>query len=198
MATDAGLKENQGALAPFRPYQQLATFAPSKNDILSTLEFFFGKPAQPEKLTDFSEHHAATCMPRPTHRPYILTQMPPTESACSYCADHFPDAYVGKNVYLRDTLNNLILSSPQDWQTNAALPWLKIEGVTVSWDEIHFDVRLLQRVPYEGASRAHAHAHAPTTKLACASCHASTRTPTYVVPCHTVRPLRRRRLRICD
>lgn len=112
---------------PFQPYHQLATFAPSKGDILNTLEFFFGKPAQPEKLNDFSEHHAATY--------------------------HFPDAYLGKNVHLRDTLNNLILSSPQDWQTTTALPWMKIEGVTVAWDEVHFDVRLLQRVPYEGASR---------------------------------------------
>lgn len=116
-----------GTQQPFKPYHQLATFAPSKGDILNTLEFFFGKPAQPEKLNDFSEHHAATY--------------------------HFPDAYLGKNVHLRDTLNNLILSSPQDWQTTVALPWMKIEGVTVAWDEVHFDVRLLQRVPYEGASR---------------------------------------------
>jgi len=26
-------------------------------------------------------------------------------------------------------------------------------GTTVEWDEIRFDVRLLQRVPYEGVSR---------------------------------------------
>lgn len=114
-------------LQPFPPAHQLATFAPSKADILGTLEFFFGKPGQPEKLTDFSDHHAATY--------------------------HFPDAFLGKNVYLRDTLNNLIMQSPQNWQTSTALPFLRIEGVTVAWDEIHFDVRLLQRVPYEGASR---------------------------------------------
>jgi len=52
---------------------------------------------------------------------------------------------------IRDTLNNLILRSPSDWQTTAALPFAKVEGVTVEWDEMHFDVRLLQRVPYEGA-----------------------------------------------
>ena len=34
--------------------------APSKQDILGQLEFFFGKPAQPEKLVDFTDHHAAT------------------------------------------------------------------------------------------------------------------------------------------
>ena len=47
-------------MQPFPPMHQLATFAPSKQDILGTLEFFFGKPGQPEKLVDFSEHHAAT------------------------------------------------------------------------------------------------------------------------------------------
>ena len=34
------------------------TFAPSREDILSNLAFFFGDPAVPEKLRDYSEHHA--------------------------------------------------------------------------------------------------------------------------------------------
>lgn len=34
------------------------TFAPSREDVLSTLAFFFGDPAVPEKLKDYSEHHA--------------------------------------------------------------------------------------------------------------------------------------------
>ena len=37
------------------------TFAPSREDVLSTLGFFFGDPAVPEKLKDYSEHHAMTC-----------------------------------------------------------------------------------------------------------------------------------------
>ena len=36
------------------------TFAPSREDVLSTLSFFFGDPAVPEKLKDYSEHHAMT------------------------------------------------------------------------------------------------------------------------------------------
>ena len=106
---------------------QIQSFAPGKDAIVETLKFFFGNPVQPEKLSNFTEHHAATY--------------------------HFPDAFLGSSVKLRDTINNLITSSPQEWQTNVALPWLKIEGVTVQWDEMKFDVRLLQRVPYEGASR---------------------------------------------
>ena len=34
------------------------TFAPSREDVLSTLGFFFGDPAVPEKLKDYSEHRA--------------------------------------------------------------------------------------------------------------------------------------------
>jgi len=37
-----------------------STFAPSRNDVLSSLAFFFGDPASPEKLRDYSEHQAAT------------------------------------------------------------------------------------------------------------------------------------------
>ena len=103
------------------------TFAPSREDVLSTLGFFFGDPAVPEKLKDYSEHHAMTY--------------------------HFPDAFYGQNTKIRETLNNLILKSPQDWQTGVALPFVRITGTTVEWDELRFDVRLLQRVPYEGISR---------------------------------------------
>lgn len=39
------------------------TFAPSRDDVLSNLAFFFGDPAVPEKLRDYSEHHAMTCAP---------------------------------------------------------------------------------------------------------------------------------------
>ena len=65
----------------------------------------------------------------------------------------FKDAYYGQNNKIRETLNNLILKAPQEWHTQVALPFVKIVGTNVEWDEIRFDVRLLQRVPYEGISR---------------------------------------------
>ena len=37
-----------------------------------------------------------------------------------------PDA--GSNTKIRDQLNNLILKSPQNWQTSVALPFFQIEG----------------------------------------------------------------------
>ena len=86
-------------------------------------------------------------------------------------ADHFPDAYAGSNTQIRDvrgaslhhhahprslpfvsrprsqTINNLVEKSPQNWHTTIGLPFRRIEGTTVEWDEIRFDVRLMQRVP---------------------------------------------------
>jgi hypothetical protein len=106
---------------------QPRTLAYSAKDVLANLQYFFGSPVSPEKLKDYSEHHALTY--------------------------HFPDAYAGSNTKLRETLNNLILKSPQSWQTSVGLPFFKIEGTVVEWDEIRFDVRLMQRVPYEGTSR---------------------------------------------
>jgi len=46
-----------------------------------------------------------------------------------------------------------VLRSPQNWATSIGLPFMQIQNTTVEWDEIHFDVRMLQRVPYEGVSR---------------------------------------------
>ena len=37
---------------------------------------------------------------------------------------HFPDAFYGQNTRIRDTLNNLILKSPEEWQTNVGLPFV--------------------------------------------------------------------------
>lgn len=105
---------------------QLSHFGPARDDVLSTLAYFFGAPVAPEKLKDYSEHHAATY--------------------------HFPDAFLGTNVKLRDTINNLVLRSPQVWQTSIGLPFLQINNTTVEWDEIHFDVRMLQRVPVSPAA----------------------------------------------
>ena len=145
------------------------TIAASKADVLSNLAFFFGDPVVPERLRDYSEHHAMTF--------------------------HFPDAYYGQNTKIRETLNNLILKSPQEWHTQVALPFVKVHAAdTTPWNtppvlthlcfgrssarpssgtsaprplptlplrrspppcarRIRFDVRLLQRVPYEGISR---------------------------------------------
>ena len=84
------------------------TFAHSRDDVIKALAYYFGTPQAPEKLRDYTEHHAVTY--------------------------HFPDAYAGSNTLLRDTVNNLIEKSPQTWHTTIGLPFRKIEGTVVEWD----------------------------------------------------------------
>ena len=52
----------------FNTHPQPRTFAPSKEDVLQNLMYFFGAPVSPEKLKDYSEHHAMTCARRPAPR----------------------------------------------------------------------------------------------------------------------------------
>lgn len=59
------------------------TLGYTKMGSLENYEYFFGAPVSPEKIKDYTEHHALTY--------------------------HFPDAYAGSNTKIRDTLNNLIL-----------------------------------------------------------------------------------------
>jgi len=47
-------------MTDFNTHPQPRTFAPSKEDVLQNLQYFFGAPVSPEKLKDYSEHHAVT------------------------------------------------------------------------------------------------------------------------------------------
>ena len=104
----------------FNTHPQPRTFAPSKEDVLQNLQYFFGAPVSPEKLKDYSEHHAVT-----HHFPGLQFD---TQTIAMYrCArlqcdsPHRPcacaDAYVGQNTKIRDTLNNLILKQVFGTQT---------------------------------------------------------------------------------
>jgi len=42
----------------FNTHPQPRTFAPSKEDVLQNLQYFFGAPVSPEKLKDYSEQCA--------------------------------------------------------------------------------------------------------------------------------------------
>ena len=99
-----------------------ATFAPSRKDVLSSLAFFFGDPAVPEKLRDYSEHHAQTCTHHTlsnrrlsSHRPRCRLETVPRKR-CSrvvfpllvfVSADHFP----GKEDYKHDRKKHIRLNS---------------------------------------------------------------------------------------
>lgn len=99
----------------------------SRSDALNALSGILGEPSSPNELANYTEAHHA--------------------------AGQFPTAYQGANTKLRDAINNLIISQPQTWHTSVGLPYMENVGMTVEWDELHFDRVLLDRVPFEGTSR---------------------------------------------
>ena len=54
---------------------------------------------------------------------------------------------------IRETLNSLILNSPQEWQTSVALPFVRIEGTTVEWDVRGPLSHLLKRLAHAARPR---------------------------------------------
>ena len=109
------------------PFVQERASNQSQKDMVDALRFFFGEPPHPEKLRNIGEdQHQLTF--------------------------YLPDAYDGRSEKLRDTISNLVLR-PQTWHTQVMLPFKEAQGFQVEWNSVHFDQRILQRVPYEGASR---------------------------------------------
>ena len=64
-----------------------------------------------------------------------------------------PEAYKGQCLYLRDTMDGLIVEGNNDWYTTVALPWIQTEHMHIAWNEFHFNQTLAGRVPHEGVSR---------------------------------------------
>ena len=89
-------------MTDFNNHPQPRTFAPSKEDVLQNLQYFFGAPVAPEKLKDYSEHHAMTCASaagsNKTLSPSLTLDGHRLTLASLPCADHFPDAYAGQNT----------------------------------------------------------------------------------------------------
>ena len=63
-----------------------------------------------------------------------------------------PDAYVGKNIFIRDTIEGF-LDQSNNWYTTVALPVQVTDQLHVTWNEFRFDQALAAIVPEEGISR---------------------------------------------
>lgn len=64
-----------------------------------------------------------------------------------------PEYYKGKNLFLRDTIDGLIMDASDRWYTTVALPWAQTDQLHLIWNEWHFNTSLVGRVPHEGISR---------------------------------------------
>lgn len=63
-----------------------------------------------------------------------------------------PDAYKGKNNYLRDIVITAVREADM-WGTSIAMPWKKWDGMEIQWDEWIFNDTLPTRTPEEAVSR---------------------------------------------
>lgn len=63
-----------------------------------------------------------------------------------------PDAWNGKNLFLRDTIDGFITDG-NDWFTTKALPYQQHDGRSISWNKFSFNQTLAGVVPEEGVSR---------------------------------------------
>lgn len=68
--------------------------------------------------------------------------------------DHFalPTAYLGRNLFLRDTIDGFIMDD-MTWYTSKCLPYKRTDDLNIQWNEIRFDEHMVDRVPTEGVSR---------------------------------------------
>ena len=103
MATTAA-PPNPTTSAPRAP--QLKACQAGREDGRNAFNYSFGPPAQPHLLDHYTEHHAATL--------------------------HFPDAYKGTSVRIRDTITNLITENVQNFLTTVIAPWRRQDNPNIS------------------------------------------------------------------
>jgi len=73
-----------------------------------------------------------------------------------YTTYDLPEAYIGKNYYLRDTIEGLISgdSSQHTWYTSpACLPYQQTDQIHLAWNVWQFNRTLAGQVPHQGISR---------------------------------------------
>ena len=162
-------------MTDFNTQPQPRTFAPSKEDVLQNLQYFFGAPVSPEKLKDYSEHHAVThhfpglnsnhSQSNHSHVHLFFAMALIAPLLCARRRVHWPEhqcAQLLNSLFLqariahcallitlcstvaeiRDTLNNLILNSPQTWQTSVRVNHISIHGYLYPEPRIDFTIFL--------------------------------------------------------
>ena len=84
---------------------------------------------------------------------------PPSHQMVTHAYDKYayetydlPEAYRGKNLFLRDTIDGFILGD-NEFYTRVLLPYAQTDQIHLRWNEWHFNQTLAGRVPHEGISR---------------------------------------------
>jgi hypothetical protein len=128
MATTAPSGSNDGGVAD--SLHQFNTTSVKTNGGNNDWELFFGPSNGPINSTPYDKY--------------------------KYTTYDLPEAYVGKNYYLRDTIEGLIEgdTSQHTWYTSpACLPYQQTDQIHLSWNVWQFNRTLAGQVPHQGISR---------------------------------------------
>jgi len=65
-----------------------------------------------------------------------------------------PENYKGQNLYLRDTVEDLMFTANQTYLTTRILPYFATDQVNLQWEEFEANAHLLDLTPYQTTSHA--------------------------------------------
>lgn len=63
-----------------------------------------------------------------------------------------PEAYIGESEYMRDTMEDWMLTANQTWYTERVMPWYKTDQIHLQWTEWENNVHYLGVTPHQAAS----------------------------------------------
>lgn len=88
----------------------------------------------------------------------FLGPMPRSQSINSYekrntAVFNMPEAYLGRNLFLRDTVIDWMLTADQRWQTERILPWVITDEIHVQWQQWETNAHFMGITPHQAPSR---------------------------------------------
>jgi hypothetical protein len=66
---------------------------------------------------------------------------------------NMPEAYIGSNEYLRDTVEDYMLTAQWDWYTERILPWYKTDEIHLQWSEWENNPHYMGITPHQTTSK---------------------------------------------
>lgn len=64
-----------------------------------------------------------------------------------------PDAYVGENLFVRDTMEDWMFTANQTWYTERIMPWRVTDQINLQWTETEANAFFTGITPYQATSR---------------------------------------------
>lgn len=65
---------------------------------------------------------------------------------------NMPEAYIGENEYLRDTMQDWMFTANQTWYTERVMPWFVTEQIHVQWTEWENNAHFMGVTPHQAMS----------------------------------------------